>query len=191
MGESLPRLRAVIFDWGGTLTPWHTVDLEEQWRVFARRVHAEEGQALALAARLLAAEDAAWGRGRTDHSSARMHEILAEAGFDEGGLHREAAMTAYREFWEPHTFTDGQVRPLWEGLHERGFRVGILSNTIWPGDYHRAVFERDGGRCAECGATALLQFDHVIPLALGGSSSEANLQLLCDECNQRKGAGIS
>ena len=37
-----------------------------------------------------------------------------------------------------------QVRPLWEGLRERGLRVGVLSNTIWPGEYHRSVFERDG-----------------------------------------------
>ena len=139
-----PRCRAVIFDWGGTLTPWHSFDIEEQWRVFARQVHTEEKQALSLAARIIAAEEAAWGRSRTVHTSARLHEILAEAGFDEGDLRQEAALAAYREFWEPHTFTDEQVRPLWEGLHERGVRVGVLSNTIWTGDYHRAVFERDG-----------------------------------------------
>ena len=139
-----PRCRAVIFDWGGTLTPWHSFDLEEQWRVFARQVHAEEEQALSLAARIVAAEEAAWARGRTDHSSARLHEILTEAGFDQTDLRREAGLAAYQEFWEPHTFTDEQVRPLWEGLHERGVRVGVLSNTIWSGDYHRAVFERDG-----------------------------------------------
>jgi putative hydrolase of the HAD superfamily len=144
MGQQVPRLRAVIFDWGGTLTPWHTFDLEEQWRVFAREVHAEEEQATSLAARLLAAEAAAWGRGRTDHSSARLHEILAEAGVEGGDLRCEAALTAYRQFWEPHTLTDQQVRPLWEGLRERGIRVGVLSNTIWAADYHRAVFERDG-----------------------------------------------
>src|SRR5450631_2124909 len=137
-------LRAVIFDWGGTLTPWHSVDLQEQWRVLARQVPAKEEHAAPLAARILAAEDAAWGRSRTEHSSARLHEILAEAGFEEGDLAREAALTAYREFWEPHTFTDQQVRPLWEGLRQRGLRVGVLSNTIWSGDYHRGVFERDG-----------------------------------------------
>ena len=25
-------VRAVIFDWGGTLTPWHTIDHEALWR---------------------------------------------------------------------------------------------------------------------------------------------------------------
>jgi len=101
-------------------------------------------QALSLAARILAVEEAAWVRSRTDHTSARLHEILSEAGLDEGDLRRQAALTAYREFWEPHTFTDEQVKPLWEGLRERGVLVGVLSNTIWSGDYHRAVFERDG-----------------------------------------------
>ena len=139
-----PRCRAIIFDWGGTLTPWHCVDLEEQWRVFARQVHAEEAQALSLAGRVMAAEEAAWVRSRTEHSSARLHEILAEAGLADGDLRREAALAAYQEFWEPHTFTDKQVRPLWEGLRKRGVRVGVLSNTIWPREYHRGVFERDG-----------------------------------------------
>jgi putative hydrolase of the HAD superfamily len=144
MGPLVPACRAVIFDWGGTLTPWHSVDLQEQWRVFARQVHAEEAQALSLAARIVVAEGAAWDRSRTEHSSARLDEILAEAGLGDGDLRREAALVAYQEFWEPHTFTDKQVRPLWEGLRERGIRVGVLSNTIWPREYHRGVFERDG-----------------------------------------------
>jgi putative hydrolase of the HAD superfamily len=138
------RCRAVIFDWGGTLTPWHAVDLAEQWRVFARQVHAEQAQMLSLAARISDAEDAAWVRSRTAHTSARLNEILAEAGLGEGDPAREAALAAYQEFWEPHTFTDKQVRPLWEGLAQRGIRIGVLSNTIWPRQYHRGVFERDG-----------------------------------------------
>ncbi len=54
----------------------------------------------------------------------------------------------------------------------------------------RAVWARCGGRCVECGGDSLLEFDHVIPLAMGGSDGERNLQLLCCECNRRKGASL-
>jgi putative hydrolase of the HAD superfamily len=145
MDPSVPRVRAVIFDWGGTLTPWHSVDLAEQWTVYARAVHPDDDDASAgLAARILAAEDAAWQRARTGQGSAHMDELLREVGLDPTDASHAVALTAYRRFWKPHTLTDVQVRPLWEGLRERGVRVGILSNTIWSRDYHRGVFERDG-----------------------------------------------
>jgi len=97
-----------------------------------------------LAARILAAEDGARGRSQTRLSSARLDETLAEADFAEGHLGREVALRAYRKYWKPYTFTDEQVRPLWEGLRDRGVRVGILSDTVWCGDCHRCLFEGDG-----------------------------------------------
>lgn len=150
------ELRAVIFDWGGTLTPWHTIDLGEQWRVFAREVHGvpvdsadvpEEDlrRAHELAERIHEAEAAAWRRGRDeDRASASLDAVLRAAGADPQHDRHHLALAAYQRFWEPHTYTDPQVRPLWEGLRERGLKVGILSNTIWRRDYHRGIFERDG-----------------------------------------------
>jgi 5-methylcytosine-specific restriction endonuclease McrA len=76
-------------------------------------------------------------------------------------------------------------------LAARGEPAGGDGRTAIPREVRLAVFERDGGRCVDCGAEALLQFDHVIPLALGGSSAEGNLQLLCDACNRAKGASLS
>ncbi len=148
-------VEAVVFDWGGTLTPWHRVDLPEQWRVFAREVHgipddspdvpqADLDEAHRLADRILEAETAAWQRGRDDHSSATLVDILDAAGLDAAHDRHHLALAAYRGFWEPHTYTDPQVRPLWEGLHARGIKVGVLSNTIWSREYHRGIFERDG-----------------------------------------------
>jgi hypothetical protein len=59
-----------------------------------------------------------------------------------------------------------------------------------PREVRRAVFERDGGKCTECGSTFDLQYDHVIPVALGGASTAENLQLLCADCNREKSADL-
>jgi 5-methylcytosine-specific restriction endonuclease McrA len=59
-----------------------------------------------------------------------------------------------------------------------------------PRDVRLTVWRRDRGRCRECGNGFDLQYDHVIPLALGGASSVDNLQLLCGDCNRAKGASL-
>ncbi len=112
---------------------------------YARTVHHEAPQdALRLAEAALAAEEAAWARGRSELASARLAEVLAEAGADAEHPRHAAALAAYERFWEPYTYSDPLVRPLWESLRESGIKVGVLSNTIWTRDYHRAIFERDG-----------------------------------------------
>ena len=59
-----------------------------------------------------------------------------------------------------------------------------------PREVRRAVFERDSGQCVECSSKFDLQYDHVIPVALGGATTVDNLQLLCGECNRLKGADL-
>ena len=107
-------VQAVIFDWGGTLTPWHSVDL-------------------------MRANQAVWTRSRDHHVSATVADIFAEAGLS----HDEELLRAYRDWWEPHTYTDPDVGPLFEALRADGLKVGVLSNTVWPRSWHEEIFRRD------------------------------------------------
>ncbi len=52
------------------------------------------------------------------------------------------------------------------------------------------VWQRDQGRCVQCGAQEYLEYDHVIPFSMGGATSAVNLQLLCRKCNLSKRARL-
>jgi hypothetical protein len=53
-------------------------------------------------------------------------------------------------------------------------------------DVRQTVWRQYGGRCADCEADDYLEFDHIIPVAKGGSNAVANIQLLCRRCNNKK-----
>ena len=59
--------------------------------------------------------------------------------------------------------------------------------TYIPAHIRKLVFIRDKYRCVKCGSREKLEIHHIIPHAKGGSSRLENLQLLCRDCNRRKG----
>jgi putative hydrolase of the HAD superfamily len=129
---------AVIFDWGGTLTPWKNSDGRAWWRIAARLVSADQVDLVAAA--LAAAEDEIWRRSRDEHRSGTLAEVFAAAGLSE----HDMAYAVHDEEWEWATLLDPDVPELLAGLRERGMRIGVLSNTAWTRDRHERIFARDG-----------------------------------------------
>jgi putative hydrolase of the HAD superfamily len=131
---------AVIFDWGGTLTRWHDIDFHAESLALAQAVVNADHEVEVSRQRLHEAGSQIWGRSRDLQESATVADLFTEAGLE----HDPELLGAYYDFWEPHTGTDPEVRPLWEALRADGIKVGVLSNTIWPRRFHEQVFERDG-----------------------------------------------
>jgi putative hydrolase of the HAD superfamily len=131
-------VRAVIFDWGGTLTPWHTIDHDALWLgVCARHFPADRAATVADAIRK--AEFALWRQSETSQLSATLDHVFARAGVTAD----EAFLDTYYRAFEPHTYTDPDAAPLLRELRRRGIAIGVLSNTMWPRSAHELVFRRD------------------------------------------------
>ncbi len=125
-------IEAVIFDWGGTLTPWHTLEPREAWRAAVRDDE--------LAERMWEAELELWRRSQTEHRSGSVADVFEAVGVEPA----EHMLAGFREWWEPHTLIDPDAPPLFAALRERGIRIGVLSNTLWTRDEHERIFARDG-----------------------------------------------
>ena len=130
-------VRAVIFDWGGTLTPWHQIDHGDLWRQ-ACTPHFPGDQVAGIAAAICAAEQGLWQVSRDSGQSATLDHVFAQAGV----AATDGLLASYYAQWDPHTYTDPEVAPLLRYLRERGIRIGVLSNTMWPRTAHERVFQR-------------------------------------------------
>jgi putative hydrolase of the HAD superfamily len=129
----------VIFDWGGTLTPWHTIDHDELWLAICTP-HGDTDTAARMAAKLRSAEVSLWQDCERDQRSATLDGLLSLAGVP----FTEAFLDSYFQAWEPHTFTDPDAPGVLRELRGRGLKIGVLSNTMWPRTHHERIFDRDG-----------------------------------------------
>ena len=67
-------VRAVIFDWGGTLTPWHGIDHDDLWRAVCAP-HFPPERADDVAAAILAAERDLWQVTERSQQSATLAQV--------------------------------------------------------------------------------------------------------------------
>ncbi|HUS05419.1 MAG TPA: HNH endonuclease [Bryobacteraceae bacterium] len=144
-----------------------------------------------------------WGK-----SMARVKEALREAmaiedictlrSRDESG---PARYFAYRKgmIWEsPINLKPDQWKQI---IDEEAQNLGLMledvdslqqdsANRSIPVAVRREVWRRDQGRCVTCQSQERLEFDHIIPVTLGGSNTVRNIQLLCERCNRGKAATL-
>ena len=67
--------------------------------------------------------------------------------------------------------------------------------NYWPSWLKNALKNRERNRCAICfcdisNSIAIdkkIHIDHIVPISHGGTNDPTNLQILCDECNFKKG----
>jgi len=139
-------IQAVLFDWGGTLTTFHNVDMIDAWRVAAEVLAPDRVDDVAEA--LLAAEREVWSRTTSTMRSATTAEVLRTASDAVGmpveeALHAEA-VARYLDHWAPVSHARDDARVVLHALKERHLRTGLLSNTHWPRAQHEEWLARDG-----------------------------------------------
>ena len=79
---------------------------------------------------------------------------------------------------------------IYEYLLSGGERESALSIRKFTDSQKRAAYERQGGRCADCGRRCdfeEMHGDHRTPWSKGGHTVPDNLQMLCRTCNLKKG----
>ncbi len=132
----MSAVRAVLFDWGGTLSQHVDVDLLDMWRAAARVLAPDDPEPVAAA--LLAAEDHWWRESVAAGDRSGTTEELVRSVARETHLDVAGALAAYHSAWAVTVAHDPAAVPVLTALKDRGLRTGLLSNTHWP----RALHER-------------------------------------------------
>jgi putative hydrolase of the HAD superfamily len=157
MTESPGAIEAVIFDWGGTLAEYATIELEDMWRLAARHLNAQQPQKSLgharweereLVARLAQVETDFWATTATHQRAGTLTDLLRAAavalGMDVTEAVIEEVATHYLDAWTPHIRHEPDAGDTLRALRWRGLKIGLLSNTHWPRTFHEHFLARDG-----------------------------------------------
>ena len=139
-------LDAVIFDWGGTLSEFVSLELLDVWRAAAR--HLDPDREDEITDTLCRVEERFWARTTSTQESGTLADLLAEAssdlGLDVAEAVLEEAALHHLDSWTPHIAHDPDAAPVLRQLRDRGLGIALLSNTHWPRAFHERFLERDG-----------------------------------------------
>lgn len=144
----LMAIEAVIFDWGGTLSEFVSLEMIDVWTLAAKHLAPTKEAEAEVTDRLVAVEERFWERTAGSCLSGTLADLIAEAslelGLDVAEAVLEEAAIGHLDAWTPHIrHYDDAVATL-EALRARGLRIGLLSNTHWPRAFHEHFLERDG-----------------------------------------------
>jgi 5-methylcytosine-specific restriction endonuclease McrA len=108
-------------------------------------------------------------------------------------VNRDKVVKYYREYSATHSAQATERARIWNASHpevgrtssrQRRARKKNSSGTITT-KQTEALYQRQCGKCAACKAelNGKYHLDHIMPLALGGSHTIDNAQILCPPCN--------
>jgi putative hydrolase of the HAD superfamily len=149
-------IRAVVFDLGGTLldfNPQH-IPWPEWERAGLESAHAflsAQGYDLptdTFATQFVNGLPELWERATRGQGNLRLGNRLREAyaacGVKLRPEHVRAAIDHYIRPLDARVSIYDDTRDTLKALRERGLAIGLISNTMWPGHYHRRELERYG-----------------------------------------------
>jgi putative hydrolase of the HAD superfamily len=147
--------RAVVFDLGGTLVHWP--DWEEaapaKWSFAYDAVRLAGGdrrwpEREDFVAAMRGAEKAHWERVDKEHWSGPPTGLVSDGfrrlGVDAGEKELVATMDGYAKAVEGWSTVFPDSRQTLVSLRERGYRLGLLSNTWWAAEWHNADIAAHG-----------------------------------------------
>jgi HAD superfamily hydrolase (TIGR01509 family) len=150
--KSAPR--AVVFDLGGTLVQWPDWEggAPAKWGFAYDALRAAHDDVSAskeqFVTAMRAAEKAHWKRVDRDHWSGPPTGLVSE-GFRQLGVVADdrallAALDGYARAVAGWCTVFADTRETLAVLRERGYRLGLLSNTWWAADWHNADLAAHG-----------------------------------------------
>lgn len=139
-------IRAVAFDWGGTITPWNDFPRDLQWRQAAAVMSASDVDECTVA--LVDAETDIWRAvaegGQVSSIRTVPRAAAASLGLQVTDLVCDEVLAAHLRAMAPYIHARPDARTTLLGLRDRHISTGILTSSHWPPEWHERLYVEDG-----------------------------------------------